>query len=70
VLVGMGLALLPNEKGHTQPMLLTILVVLLLLALLGGGYGHSRGWGYYGWSPLGLLILIVLILALTGNLSF
>lgn len=51
-------------------MLLTLLVILLLLALLGGGYGSSRGWGYYGWSPLGLLILIVLILALTGNLSF
>ena len=50
-------------------MILTILVVLLLVALLGGGFGHSRGWGYYGWSPLGLLILIVLILALTGNLS-
>jgi hypothetical protein len=50
--------------------LLTILVILLLLALLGGGYGSTRGWGYYGWSPLGLLILIVLILALTGNLSF
>jgi hypothetical protein len=28
------------------------------------------GLGYYGWSPLGLLILIVLILALTGNLNF
>ena len=51
-------------------MLITLLVVLLLLALLGGGYGHSRGWGFYGWSPLGLIILIVLILALTGNLSF
>jgi hypothetical protein len=51
-------------------MLLTILVVLLLLALLGGGLGSSRGWGYYGWSPLGLLIVIVVILALTGNLSF
>ena len=51
-------------------MLITLLVVLLLLALLGGGYGHSRGWGYYGWSPDGLLILIILILALTGNLSF
>ncbi len=49
---------------------ITLLVVLLLLALLGGGYGHSRGWGYYGWSPVGLLILIILILALTGNLSF
>jgi hypothetical protein len=51
-------------------MLLTLLVILLLIGLLSGGYGHSRGWGYYGWSPLGLLILIILILALTGNLSF
>jgi uncharacterized protein DUF3309 len=51
-------------------MLLTLLVILLLLALLGGGYGSTRGWGFYGWSPLGLLVLIVLILALTGNLSF
>jgi hypothetical protein len=51
-------------------MLLTLLVILLLVALLGGGYGSTRGWGYYGWSPLGLIILIVLILALTGNLSF
>jgi hypothetical protein len=50
-------------------MILTILVILLLLALFSGGYGSSRGWGYFGWSPLGLLILIVLILALTGNLS-
>ncbi len=51
-------------------MLLTILVILLLLALLGGGYGSTRGWGYYGWSPLGLVILILIILALTGNLNF
>ena len=51
-------------------MLLTLLVILLLIALLGGGYGSTRGWGYYGWSPLGLIILIVLILALTGNLNF
>jgi hypothetical protein len=51
-------------------MLLTILVVLVLLALLGGGFGSTRGWGYYGWSPLGLLILVVLVLALTGNLAF
>jgi hypothetical protein len=49
---------------------LTLLVILLLIALLFGGFGHSRGWGYYGWSPVGLIILIVLILALTGNLNF
>ena len=51
-------------------MLITLLVIVLLLALLGGGFGSSRGWGYYGWSPLGLLVLIILILALTGNLNF
>jgi hypothetical protein len=50
--------------------LITLLVVLLLVALLSGGFGHSRGWGYYGWSPLGLLVLIILVLALTGNLAF
>jgi hypothetical protein len=64
------IALGVHEKGEQRLMLITLLVVLLLLGLLSGGYGHSRGWGYYGWSPLGLLILIVLILALTGNLSF
>jgi hypothetical protein len=51
-------------------MLITVLVVLLLIGLLSGGYGHSRGWGYAGWSPIGLLILVVLVLALTGNLQF
>ena len=59
-----------EQKGNSPKMLLTILVVLLLLALLGGGYGSSRGWGYYGWSPLGLIILIIVVLALTGNLAF
>ena len=48
-------------------MLLTILVVLLLLALLGGGWGHSR-YGYAGWSPAGIIVLIVVVLLLTGNL--
>jgi hypothetical protein len=51
-------------------MLLTILVILFIVALLSGGFGYSRGWGYYGWSPLGLVVLIVLILLLTGNLAF
>ncbi len=48
--------------------LLTLLIVLLVLALLFGGYGTTRDWGYYGWSPAGLLIVILLILLLTGNI--
>ncbi len=50
-------------------MLLTILGILLLLALFGGGWGHSR-YGYASWSPVGLIVLILVILALTGALHF
>ena len=37
---------------------LIILLVLLLLALAGGGWGYSR-WGYGGFSPAGLLLIIL-----------
>jgi hypothetical protein len=46
--------------------MLTILFILLVLALIGGGLGHSR-FGYAGWSPAGLILLVVLVLLLTGN---
>lgn len=45
-------------------MLSTVVIVLLVLALLGvlpGAYGRSRGWGYYGWSPLGLIVLLIIL---------
>lgn len=46
--------------------MLTILFILLLLALVGGGLGHTR-YGYAGWSPAGILIVVLLVLFLTGN---
>ncbi len=46
--------------------MLTILFVLLVLALVGGGVGHSR-FGYAGWSPAGIVILVLLVLYFTGN---
>lgn len=46
--------------------MLTILVILLLVALLGGGLGHSR-FGYAGWSPAGVILLVVVVMLLTGN---
>ncbi len=48
-------------------MLTTILIVLLVLALVAGGMGHSR-WGYAGWSPLGVILAVFVVLWLTGNL--
>lgn len=46
--------------------MLTLLLILLLVALVGGGLGHSR-FGYAGWSPAGILLLVVLVMFLTGT---
>lgn len=50
-------------------MLFMIFAVLLVLALAGGGWGHSR-YGYAGWSPAGLVVLLFVICWFTGNLHF
>jgi len=47
--------------------MLILLVILLAFALLGGGWGHSR-YGYAGWSPAGILVVLLVILAMTGRL--
>ena len=48
----------------------TILVVLLVLLLVGAlpAWPYSRSWGYYPSGGLGLVVVIVLILLLTGRL--
>ena len=48
----------------------TILLVLLILLLLGAlpTWPYSRSWGYYPSGGLGLIVVIVLILLLTGRL--
>jgi uncharacterized protein DUF3309 len=53
----------------------TLVIVLLVLVLLFGGgsgyYGRRAGWRgpHYGGSLLGLILLILLVLWLTGNLG-
>jgi Protein of unknown function (DUF3309) len=48
----------------------TILVVLVVLMLLGAipAWPHSRRWGYGPSGGLGLILLIVVILFLSGRL--
>lgn len=48
----------------------TILVIILILLLIGvlPTWPHSSGWGYYPSGGIGLILLIVIILALTGHL--
>ena len=48
----------------------TILLVILILLLLGALplWPYSSGWGYYPSGGLGLLVVILVILLLTGRL--
>ena len=50
-------------------MLRTILIIFLVLILLGSlpAWPYSTGCGYYPSGGLGLVLLIVIILALTGR---
>lgn len=55
---------------ETTPMLRTVLLVILILALIGSlpTWPYSSGWGYYPSGGLGLVVIILLILALSGRL--
>jgi hypothetical protein len=62
-------ASLPRAKSEEFNML-TILLVIAVLALLGviPAWPHSRGWGYGPSGGLGLVVLILLVLVLSGRL--
>ncbi len=51
-------------------MLFTILIIVLVLALVGAlpTWGHSRSWGYFPSGGLGLVLVIILVLFLTGRI--
>jgi hypothetical protein len=48
----------------------TILLIIIILLLIGAlpAWPYSSGWGYWPSGGLGLILLILVILALTGNL--
>ena len=50
--------------------MITILLVVLVLMLLGAipAWPHSRNWGYAPSGALGLVLVILLLLALTGRI--
>jgi Protein of unknown function (DUF3309) len=48
----------------------TVLIILLILVLVGAlpSWGYSRGWGYAPSGLLGVALIIVIILMLTGRI--
>ena len=51
-------------------MLSTVLIVVLVLALVGAlpAWPYSSAWGYYPSGGLGIILLVVLVLLLSGRL--
>lgn len=50
--------------------MITVLLVILVLMLLGAipAWPHSRGWGYAPSGTLGLLVIVLLLLVMSGRL--
>jgi len=48
----------------------TILLIVLVLLLIGAipSWGHSRGWGYGPSGFVGVALIVVLVLVVTGRL--
>jgi hypothetical protein len=56
-----------RSRSEEKRMLLMILLVVLVLTLGGGGWGHSR-YGYVGWSPAAVVVVVLAALYFTGHL--
>jgi hypothetical protein len=65
-----GASVGPTHGGRNVMSTTTILIVILVLILIGAlpTWPYSSGWGYYPSGGLGLILLIIIILALTGRL--
>ena len=50
--------------------MITILIVVLVLMALGSlpTWSHSRSWGYFPSGGMGLVLLILVVLLLSGRL--
>jgi hypothetical protein len=48
----------------------TILLILLVLLLIGAlpSWSHSKSWGYFPSGGLGIVLLLVVVLLLTGRI--
>ena len=56
-------------RGGQDKMLILLLVVLLLMSLGSlPTWRHSRDWGYYPSSGLGLIVVVLLVLLLLGRI--
>jgi hypothetical protein len=57
---------LTGEEGERMPTILVVLLILLLVGVLPT-WPYSTGWGYYPSGALGIILLVLIVLALSGR---
>lgn len=64
-----GSNVIPSISWEIAMSLGTILLIVLVLLLLGAlpAWPYSTGWGYYPSGGLGLLLVVLLVLVVTGR---
>jgi hypothetical protein len=66
---GAGATGVRSLSQEVFPMLTVLIIVLIILAIGSApSWPYSRGWGYYPSGLLGVILLLLIILALTGRL--
>jgi hypothetical protein len=52
--------------------MLTIILVVLVVLAIGSAptWPHSRNWGYFPSGGLGIVVIILILLLLTGRMHF
>jgi Protein of unknown function (DUF3309) len=63
------MAVLLHYRPQEEVTMVTILLVILILMLLGAipAWPYSRSWGYGPSGGLGLIVIVLLVLLLTGR---
>lgn len=58
-----------NIRKRFFPMLTNILIIILVLMLIGAlpTWRHSASWGYLPIGTLGIILIILIVLLLTGR---
>jgi hypothetical protein len=59
-----------HPTGARRMTLGTILLIILILVLVGAipTWSHSRNWGYFPSGIVGVIVIILIVLLLTGRL--
>jgi hypothetical protein len=59
---------MPPEGGRAMNSTIILIVLVIVLLAVLPTWPYSAGWGYFPSGILGLLVVVLLIMALTGRL--